>query len=129
MSNVERRVPARFYVPRSTFRVPNSTFRILRSTFHGQLGLQAQQIAGNRGQGKGAVAALVADRALPLEGAVNLDAVPLFCVTDVVDRDLVVLTPEERDRLEPYAVAEHVPGRRLALTLGHNPMFDTDAIT
>jgi hypothetical protein len=53
----------------------------------------------------------------------------LLGVTDIIDRNVVVLAPEERHRLELLPVAEHVQGRDLALTFGDDPMFDADGLS
>src|SRR5260221_6406209 len=50
-------------------------------------------------------------------------------MTDVVDRHVEVLAPEERYCVERFTIAEDVSGRRLTLTLGYNPMLDADAVT
>jgi len=50
-------------------------------------------------------------------------------MTDVVDRDVVVLAPEERHGVERLTLAEHVSCGDLALTLGNHPVLDADAIT
>ena len=45
-------------------------------------------------------------------------------MADVVDRDVLVLAPEERDRGIALAAAEQVARGRLALPLGDDPVLD-----
>ena len=52
----------------------------------------------------------------------------MFRVADVVDRDVVVLAPEERNSVESLADAEDVASGNLTLTLGHDPVFDANPI-
>ena len=63
-----------------------------------------------------------------LERAVDVNRVPLLGVADVVDRDVVVLTPEERDGIEALAIPQHVAGGDLALALRDDPVLDADAL-
>ena len=54
--------------------------------------------------------------------------VPVLGVADIIDRDVIMLAPEERHGVELLAAAEHVQRRGLALALGHDPVFDADAL-
>src|SRR5262245_51243667 len=45
-------------------------------------------------------------------------------MADIVDRDVVVLTPEEGDCIKFLTVAEHVESRGLALALGYHPVLE-----
>src|SRR5436190_10017380 len=65
---------------------------------------------------------------LRLESAVYVDPIPLPGVADVVEQQVVLLGPEERNSVEALARAEHVAGRRLALAFGDDPMLDADAL-
>src|SRR3954469_16657670 len=58
--------------------------------------------------------------------ALDVDAIPLFCVAHVVNRHVVVLAPEEGRVLESLRLAEHVQRRDLSLTLRQHPVFDAD---
>ena len=49
-------------------------------------------------------------------------------MADIVDRNVVVLAPEEGDGAEFLAVPKHVERRRLPLALGNHPMFDTNVL-
>ena len=46
---------------------------------------------------------------------------------DISNAEVVLLGPEERDRVKPFAVAKNVACRRLSLALGHDKMFDADS--
>src|SRR3954462_11716586 len=48
-------------------------------------------------------------------------------MADVPDRDVVVLAPEERHRLETLLAAQDVARRGLSLPLRHHPVFHADA--
>ena len=50
-------------------------------------------------------------------------------MSDVFDRDVVVLAPEERHRVERFAAPEHVARRDLPLALGDHPVLDSDALS
>src|SRR5229473_1780006 len=54
--------------------------------------------------------------------------VPPFGVTDIVDRHVVMLAPEERHRIENLALPQHIARGGLSLTLGHHPMLDPDVL-
>src|SRR6516164_4879550 len=85
---------------------------------HRHLGLQARDITVDRRDGERPSARLVAhDAILGRDIAIHRDLVPLFGVADIVDRNVVVLAPEERYRLELLVMAEHVQRRDLALAL------------
>src|SRR5258708_21899403 len=45
-------------------------------------------------------------------------------MSDVIDRHVVVLAPEERNIGKPLPLSEHVARCRLALALGHHPVLD-----
>src|SRR5690348_16133761 len=60
--------------------------------------------------------------------AVYVDPIPLPGVADIVEQQVVLLGPEERNSVEALARAEHVAGRRLALALGDDPMLDADGL-
>ena len=49
-------------------------------------------------------------------------------MTDVVDRHIVMLAPEERHCVEFFVHSQHVARRSLALALGHHPMLDPDVV-
>src|SRR5436309_3544551 len=46
----------------------------------------------------------------------------------VIDRQVVMLAPKERHRVEDLALPKHISSGGLALALGHNPMFDADTL-
>src|ERR1700739_2072763 len=47
-------------------------------------------------------------------------------MSDVVDRHVVMLAPEEWHGIEALALAQHVERSDLALALGHHPVLDAD---
>src|SRR5262249_16771514 len=61
--------------------------------------------------------------------AVDVERVPALGMTDIDDRDVVVLAPEERDLGEWLPLSEHVARRGLALPLGHHPMLDPQVLS
>src|SRR4029077_1650183 len=63
-----------------------------------------------------------------LERPVDLHAIPSLGMPDVSDRHVVMPAPEKRHGVETLAPAEHVPSGSLALTLGHDPMFDANVL-
>jgi hypothetical protein len=72
-------------------------------------------------------AAEITDRAIALlEVAYHPDLVPLLGMTDVVDRDVVVLAPEEGHVGKGLAPAENVACRPLALSLRDDPVLDAN---
>src|SRR5215831_18307947 len=100
-----------------------------RAALHVDLGLQARDVAVDRRHRERPPLALVAKQAVPaLDVAVNRNAIPLLGVADVVDRHVVMLTPEERHRVELLALAHHVERRGLALALRHDPVLDADVL-
>src|SRR6516225_7930944 len=60
--------------------------------------------------------------------AALLDVVPGGGMADLVDRDIIVLAPEERDRGIALAAAEQVARGRLALPLGDDPVLDAQPL-
>src|ERR1043165_8106833 len=92
---------------------------------HRKLGLEACDVAIDRGDGEHAAAALVLQPAtLAGDCAIAGDFVPFLGVADIVDRHTVVMAPEKRHRVERLALPKHVSRGGLALTLGHHPMLD-----
>ena len=90
---------------------------------------EARAVARDSGNGDAAVVLEEGDhRILLLERSVHLDAVPSFGVSDVSDRDVVVLAPEERHRVEWFAAAEDVARRDLPLALRDHPVLDSNAL-
>ena len=49
-------------------------------------------------------------------------------MSNIVDRNVVVLTPEERDRGKFLTEAKHIERCRLALALGSNPVLDANSL-
>src|SRR5206468_11852976 len=96
---------------------------------HRKLGLEACDVAIDRGDGEYAAVALVLQQAiLSRDVAVDGDLVPFLGVADIVDRHVVVLAPEKRHRMERLALAKHVSRGGLALALGDHPTFDANGL-
>src|SRR5438876_3011976 len=93
----------------------------------GEFGLEALDIAEDRGDRQHAAVAAVANEAiLRRDVAVDRQVIPRLGVADIVDRHVVVLAPEERHGREGLAVSQHVERGGLALALGHDPMLDAN---
>lgn len=58
----------------------------------------------------------------------QIELVPLFGVTDVIEGKIELARPEERHGVEALASAEYVPRRRLSLALGHDPVLDANIV-
>lgn len=58
--------------------------------------------------------------------AFDNEIVPTLGVADIGDRNVVMLAPEVRDRVEGLAASEHVDGGRVSLSLGHHPVLDAN---
>src|SRR5688572_31472427 len=92
---------------------------------------QTLQIAVNDRHGQLPAAPAIRDRAVACPGVelpVHLGLVPALGVTHVRKAEIVLLGPEERDRIEAFASTQEVPRRSLTLTLGDDPVFDADAL-
>src|SRR5690348_7879770 len=77
--------------------------------FHRDLGLEALLVAENRSNRQRLSAALIVQHAiLTRDVAVHGDVVPFLGMPDIVDRDVVVLAPEERHRVVSQAHPKHV---------------------
>ena len=50
-------------------------------------------------------------------------------MADIGQGQIVLLRPKERNSVEPFAAAQDIAGRRLALPFGNNPMLDTYSLT
>src|SRR3989442_11516991 len=97
--------------------------------FHFHLGFEAFAIAKYRGDGELLVAATVDDRAIVIfEAPVDVDRVAGLGVADIVDCDVVMLAPEEGDRIESLAAAEDIARCSLSLAFGDDTMLDADAL-
>src|SRR3984885_12521141 len=98
-----------------------------RRTFHRNLGLETGDITIDRGDSEHAPGAFVPHQTiLRADIAVDRDFVPFLGVTDIVDRHVVMLAPEERHGIEHFALPEHVARGGLALPFRHHPMFDAN---
>src|SRR5262249_52843738 len=77
-----------------------------------------------------AVVALVTQQAVPgRDVAVDRQVIPLLGVADVIDRHVVVLTPEERHGGERLMMSQYAERRGLTLAFGDDPMLHANALT
>src|SRR5262249_12866688 len=84
---------------------------------------EALAIASDRDERQLPAAEHVRHRAVAgIQAALNLNRVPALGVADVLDRDVVVLTPEKRNSVEAFATAQHVACRDLTLPLRDHPV-------
>src|SRR5580700_2127646 len=91
--------------------------------FHRKLGLEACEIAVDRGDRQQLALASVAQQAIaPGDVAVDGDLVPFLGMADIVDRHVVMLAPEEGYRRKRLTLPQHVARRGLSLALGDHPV-------
>src|SRR5688572_2820887 len=92
---------------------------------HRELRLHAGPVSRDRCHREYAVSLSVPYRAVALlQASIDLDLIPLGGVPDVVDRQVVVLAPEERDVREGRSLSGDGPAHRLTLPLGEHPVFN-----
>ena len=97
-----------------------------RGALHRELRLQTLAVASDRGHRQHPSVGPVTHGTIVLvRKPLDLDRVPPLGVTDVVDRQVVMLTPEERHLDEARAISEEGPRDGLALPLSNDPMLDT----
>src|ERR1044071_4927198 len=95
----------------------------LRRLFHRGFGFQTLLVAEQACHGQHIAAPAEADQPIPrLEIAFHRQRVPALGMADIVDRDVVMLTPEERNEGERLTKPQHVARGCLALARGHHPM-------
>src|SRR5690606_19023937 len=100
-----------------------------RLALHSQLGLQAFDVPEDRRDGERSSVAFVAEKAVPGGNvAVDLYRIPLLRMADIVDRDIVMLAPEERDIDVLLLSAKHVESGSLPLPLRDYPMLHPDVV-
>src|SRR5262249_18107543 len=71
-----------------------------------------------------AIAAKAHQAIASVDIALDVEAVPFLRVTDIVDRHVVMLAPEERHLTKALSLVKHVAGGSLPLTLGNDPMLN-----
>src|SRR5476649_2743424 len=111
--------------------VATGTARRLPSRLlHRRFGFQTVQVAEQGRHRQRVAAAPETDQAvLGHKVAFDGELVPAFGMADIIDGDVIVLTPEERNSCEFFAKPQHVARGRLPLPRGHNPMLHTDGCT
>ena len=92
--------------------------------------LRAREVAIDRGESHDAAVMAVFDETVPpLDAAIDPDLIPFLGMTDIIDRNVVVLAPEERYGVEAFALPEHIARCSLALPFGNDPVLDPDVCT
>src|SRR5262249_50250417 len=87
--------------------------------------LEIFHVAEDRSNGQHLVAAAIAHQAVARwDVALDVEIGPFFTLPSVIDRNVVVLAPEERNMGKSLPLPEHVARRRLPLPLGHHPVLD-----
>src|SRR5262249_22193045 len=100
-----------------------------RDPLHRRLFLGIVDIAEGAGHRQHLPAVAIAHQAVPLvDTAFDVECIPLFRVSDVIDRNVIVLAPEEWNVGKPLPLSEHVARRGLALPFGHNPVLDPQTL-
>jgi len=106
-----------------------NSFGLPRRALQRQLCFEAFSIAGDGRNGSLRAALDKADGCIPaIQRAIDFHAVPAFGMTNVIDRHLVVLAPEERHGVEGLTPAQHVARGHLTLTLGHDPVLNANPL-
>ena len=91
---------------------------------------EAPEVASDGQRRELAAAPPIANRRVAVADAtIDLDPVPLPRMADMGQGQIVLPRPKERNRVEPFADAQDIAGRRLALPFGNNPMLDTYSLT
>ena len=91
--------------------------------------MQSFEVATDHRDGQRPAGTLERDSAVARgELPVDSGCVEGFRMPHIGEAEIVLLGPEERDRIEALPPTEDVAGRRLSLALGHHPVFDADAL-
>src|SRR6266851_7367370 len=97
-------------------------------SFHGDLSLQALEIAGDGYDSESATAFLVRHGTIArIEVPIDLDSLPLLGVAYVIDSHVIVLTPEEWNRVKLFATAKNILRCYLPLALSNHPVLDANS--
>src|SRR5207302_6910579 len=97
--------------------------------FHGGLSLQALEITRNGYDSESATAFLVRHGTIArIEAPIDLDSLPLLGVAHVIDSHVVVLTPEEWNRVKLFATAKNILRCDLSLALSNHPVLDANSL-
>ena len=98
-------------------------------SFHGGLSLQALEIARDGYDSEGATAFLVRHGTIArIEAPIDFDGLPLLGVAYVIDSHIVVLTPEEWNRVKLFATAKNILSCYLALAFSDHPVLDANSL-
>src|SRR4051794_10050920 len=97
------------------------------AAFHRPFLLEAVDVAVDRRDREHLAVEAIAHHAIPrLDVTLDLECVPLLGMTDIVDRKVVMLAPEERDVGETFAPPQDIARNGLALELSSDPVFDPE---
>src|ERR1043166_4191990 len=89
--------------------------------------LEVLDVAVDRCNREHLVAAAITHQAIAaLDIAVDLELVPFLGMTDIIDRHVVMLAPEEWDIGKSIALSQDISRHGLTLALGHDPMFNPE---
>src|SRR5438874_9953081 len=106
--------------------LPRSARRLL---LHLKFRPKIGDVAIDRCDGEHAAPPLISQQAVPRRDvAVDRNLIPLLGMTDIIDRNVVVLAPEKRHRIECLTLSQHVARRRLALAFRDYPMLNADIL-
>ena len=126
LSPIQRRRHAADLVDR-----PSSVAKLYPSAaLQFELRLQILQVAEDRSDRARASTLPIADETIPAwDASIDRYLVPLLCMADVVNRNVVVLAPKEWRSDEGHALAKQIKGGDLALTFGDDPMFHSEVLS
>src|SRR5262245_64356926 len=94
---------------------PQARSRVRCNALHRRFFLEIVDIAEDRGHRQHLPAVAIAHQTVPLvDTAFDVECIPLFRVSDVIDRNVIVLAPEEWNVGKPLPLSEHVARRGLA---------------
>src|ERR1700694_2458830 len=98
-------------------------------SFHGDLSLQALEIARDGYDSESATTFLVRHCTIArIEAPIDLDSLPLLGVAHVIDSHVVVLTPEEWNSVKLFATAKNILSCYLPLALSNHPVLDANSL-
>src|ERR1039458_7788906 len=97
-------------------------------SLHGDLGLQALEIARDGYDSESATAFLIRHGTIArIEAPIDLDSLPLLGVAHIIDSHVVILTPEEWDSIKLFATAKNILSCYLPLAFSNHPVLDANS--
>jgi len=101
----------------------------VRALFDRDLGSQAFYVSADGDYGERLFTLPKFQRTVAIGDApLDVDSIPCLRVTDVRNRNIVVLAPEKRDECARFFAPDHIARGDLAVTLGHDPVLDADFV-